>query len=348
MRVFESGRAGFAWDTTEEGNPSFPDRCVRSNGDRLVAIRLPRRRTRESSSPRRAPSAARAIDPFIDVSLVYEALPGTHSTLEQLDYGLLRVQNGHLVDIGEPDTPVDPQSYMLTTVEGFVYFLDQGFTVQRIVDPNGNEITFSADGIRHSAGISVDFIRDAAGRINEIHLPDGERLQYRYDQDGNLSEFVDQLGHITRFVYQPGHYLAEIIDPRGVRVARTVYDSEGRLIAHIDAEGNRIEYNHDIAGRTETITDRRGFSTVYVYDERGNVLAETNALGETITHTYDDDDNELTRTDALGNTTTWTYDARGNVLSETNPLGQTTTFTYNNRNQLLSETAPDGDGGVEQ
>ena len=116
----------------------------------------------------------------------------------------------------------------------------------------------------------------------------------------------------------------------------------GRLIAIIDADGNRIEYDHDIVGRTETVRDRRMNPTIYVYDDEGNVLAETNPLGETTTRTYDADRNVLTETNDLGERMTWTYDERGNVLTEANDFGQTTINTYDNRNLLETVTDPLG------
>ncbi|MEW8194254.1 MAG: RHS repeat domain-containing protein, partial [Candidatus Thiodiazotropha sp.] len=41
-----------------------------------------------------------------------------------------------------------------------------------------------------------------------------------------------------------------------MRTLRNLYDNDGRLIGQIDAEGNRIDYAYDIAGRTQTVTDR--------------------------------------------------------------------------------------------
>ena len=72
----------------------------------------------------------------------------------------------------------------------------------------------------------------------------------------------------------------DIIDPRGVRVARNEYDDEGRIVAHIDAEGNRIEYSRDMSKRQEIIRDRLGNITVYEYDEKGNISSITDVLGE--------------------------------------------------------------------
>src|SRR5205085_318019 len=117
--------------------------------------------------------------PEPNVTLAFEPIDGTDSTLSQQDYGLLSVTTiagsgvYNIVDPGAPDTPVDPRHYRLTTPEGVVYDLDQFFGVTKITEPNGNTLTYTRDGIRHSSGIGVDFVRDAQGRITKMLLPDG-------------------------------------------------------------------------------------------------------------------------------------------------------------------------------
>ncbi len=338
VRIQESARAGLNWQINSYGG-SFGQKCVESNGNRLVTITLPDGQVEEFKA--KAEPHCTSFVPTIDVHLVYEAQQGTYSTLEQLDYGLLRLANGDIIDIGDPQ-PVNPSHYRLTTREGMVYTLDENFGISQVEDPNGNTLTYSSAGVQHSSGVALDFIRDGQGRISQIQAPDGTALNYSYNANGDLIAFTDRGGDNTQFTYNQSHGLLDIIDPRGIRVTRNEYDTDGRLIAQIDADGNRYEYTHDIEGRREIIKDRNGNTQLFTYDDYGNVLSETNALGETTLHTYDDEDNELSRTDALGNTTAWTYDARGNQLSETDALGITTATTYNTRNLPLTQTDASG------
>ncbi len=83
-------------------------------------------------------------------------------------------------------------------------------------------------------------------------------------------------------------------------LARNEYDDDGRLVATVDVNGNRLEFSHDIEGKRDIVTDRHGNSTLYVYDNRGNVISETDALGNTTLSTYDNNGNLITRTDAFG------------------------------------------------
>ena len=342
VRVQESRDIGFSWSLIEEDLGFFSQWCVRPNGDPTVTVRMPDGEV-ESFVARAEPECTQLV-PTVDVAIVFDPIDGTDTTLEQTDFGTVRIVGNNIVDLGAPGVPIDPDAYRLTTPEGLVFTLDQGFGIRQVLEPNGSTLSYSDAGVVHSQGFSLTFTRDTQGRITDITAPDGTSMTYAYDANGDLERFTDQASQTTNYTYRAGleHYLEDILDPRGIRVSRNEYDADGRLIAIIDADGNRIEYTHDVVGRTETVRDRRGNTTVYVYDDEGNVLVETNALNETTTRSYDADRNVLTETNHLGETMTWTYDERGNVLTETNDLGETTTSTYDDRNLLLTVVDPLG------
>ena len=345
VHVTENHATGFSWATHDLNQGGLHTYCVLPNGDRTVTITLPdgKVETFQAHVNPECPGLGGQTD---QLQIVYTAVDNTFSTLEQMDYGLVKLATvagypgTNLVDVGDPTRPVDPNRYRLTTVEGMVYELDQNFGVTKITDPNGNTLTYSAGGIQHSTGIGVVFHRDAQGRIDDITLPDNTHLGYATDTNGDLVGFADQLLQTTTFTYDPNHphYLQDINDPRHVRVSRSEYDDNGRLVRTIDADGNVIEYTHDLEGKVETVKDRRGYLKTFLYDDEGRVLQETsNSLGETTFHTYDANGYELTRKDPLGHTTTWTYDARGNKKTETNDLGPVMRADYDNRNALTDQ-----------
>lgn len=157
---------------------------------------------------------------------------------------------------------------------------------------------------------------------------------------------VTVAGNVTKFEYD-NHYLTEITDPhlteitdpRGVTVSRNIYDDDGRLIKTIDADGNEINYSHNIDGREEIITDCNGGITQYIYDHNGNVTSQTDPTGNTITNTYDSDGNLSSKTDAMGNITNYSYDENGNMLSLTDAEGNTVTNSYNSKGFVTSINA---------
>jgi RHS repeat-associated protein len=343
VRIHESTKLGFSWQIREVRNGILTHFCNESNGDRVVTVTLPDGSV-ESFRAVAVPHCNLAI-PEPNVHLAFEPIDGTDSVLQQTNYGLLRLQTiagfpgmMTLIDLNSAEAPVDPSDYTLTLPEGLVYELDQDFGIRRVVDLNGNFLEYSESGVEHSSGIGIDFERDVQGRIDALVLPDGERIEYDYNTLGDLEAARDQLGLATTFGYAHApHYLDLILDARNLPVARNEYDDDDRLIATIDADGHRIEFDHQIPQRIERVRDRRGNFTTYSYDEEGRVLTETNALNQTITRSYDADGNVLIETDPLGRQRIMTWDERGNQLTETNDLGQTDTRTYNARNQLLTE-----------
>lgn len=344
VRVRESRKMGYSWRMAQNGG-GFAPFCVRPAGEPTVTITLPNGEV-EQFRAKWFPECQQWMPPIYG-NLVFEPVDSrTSSRLEQTDYGQLRVTNlaggaSDIIDLDNPGEPVDPRHYKLTTAEGMVYFLDQAFGIQRIVDPAGNTITYTPQGVVHSTGVRVDFVRDAQNRITDIVLPDARRLKYSYNAAGDLAEFKDAGGNATKFGYLPSqrwpHYLQDIIDPRGVRAVRQEYDDDGRLVATIDADNKRMEYTHNIAGRTETVKNRRGHATTYVYDDNGWVLSETNALGEQTVRTYNSNGDVLTIKDPLDRVTTMTYDPRGNMLTEKNAANETVTRTWSYFNGLLTE-----------
>lgn len=349
LRVTESRTPGFSWSLLQERNGYFANWCVRPNGDPTVAVTMPDGellKFRAKASPE-----CQFLVPQTDVKLVFEALPGTDAQLVQDDYQTLRLASVagsgvyNLIDLSDPySVPADPSTYRVKLPDGTIYHVLQGHGILELTEPDGNALVFTHDGVQHSRGPELRFLRDGQGRIEEIRLPDGGRRHYTYSNAGDLEMAVDEVGGITSFAYdaRAPHYLRDIVDARGVRVSRNEYDEDGRLVATIDAEGHRIEYTHNLSSRSEILRDRRGNASTYVYDEQGRVTAESNALGETMLHSYDTFGNELSTTDPLGNITTRVFDERGNVLRETNPMGQVTSRTYSATNQLLTETDPTG------
>jgi len=341
VKIDENRTPGEGWPQTKSGG-AFGTYCLNGDSEHYVSIALPDGRTEEFDMTL-TPSCQR-LSPVEETTPGFVARAGTTSTLAPSNATLLVVAGDQLLDM-DTVMPYDPSGYILTTADGMVFNLDQNFGIRSAKDPNGNTVTYSASGITHSAGKGVSFTRDGKGRITKITAPDNSTILYAYDADGNLASMTDQAGNVTTYAYNRSHGLTGIKDPRGNTPIRNEYDSAGRLVAHIDSYGKRIEYTHDITGRQEVVKDRNGNLTVFVYDEKGRVLKKTGPLGNATSYTYDSVGNKLSETDPLGNTTNWTYDAKKNVLSESKTIDGktlTTSHTYNSLNKVLTTTDPLG------
>lgn len=245
----------------------------------------------------------------------------------------------------------NPSEYQLVRRDGTVYQYDETSGLRNVTDRHGNQLVFHDDGMTHSSGESIDFFRDELGRITQIMDPAGGSLTYQYTASGNLAAVTDQVGVTTRFTYldEPANYLTDIVGPNGHLVQRTEYDATGRIVATIDAQGNRFEQLWDPSNFAGTTIDGNGNVTELVYNERGNVLIERDPLGHETLYEYNDSrhpDLETTITDRRGFVIHREYDERGNILKiieaghQDSPFDEPviTSFTYNEANQETSRT----------
>lgn len=224
----------------------------------------------------------------------------------------------------------NPSEYVLTTKEGLVHTLDESRGLLSTVDRNGNTLTVTPSGVAHSSGVSIGFVRDAAGNITEVVDPAGNRITYTYGAGGELVSVADQVGGTTYYTYltDPAHFLDTIVDLRGEKVFDAEFDGAGRLVGSTDALGNSVHQSFDPDSSAVAITDARGNITVLEYDERGNIVSETDPLGGVTLREYDENDNEIATTDARGFTTRREYDELGNVTRIEDPSGAATILTY--------------------
>ena len=233
----------------------------------------------------------------------------------------------------------------------------------KIIQRSGDIITIGANGISHSIGTnqtrSISFVRDAFNRIRAIFDPNSGTnglavLQYVYNDSGNLiqvQKLVDRnAGTYSTNKYWYGnsqfpHYITEIDNAFGAPITRNTYDSSGRLIASMDANGNITQYIHNLTNNLELVIDPLGRTNTLAYDSRGNVTAVTNALGGITLSTYDNANNRISEivyaNGAPYATNTFGFDPNtGLLLASTNALGFTNGFIYNSFGEMVTSTDP--------
>ncbi len=343
IKIEESRVPGKYWTVNTYGRRFNKKLCIEPLGSHQVTITLPSGKV-ETFEVGISPDCQTAFQGISrHVKVVFKPINGTFSQLEPVDTdGNIYFDGNSLLDPMNDMQFFNPSRYKLTTEAGYEYELDENFGIKSLTDPNGNSLTYTKDGIIHSAGKSILFTRDEQGRITKITDPSGNNLKYQYNTAGDLVSSSDALGNTVRYTYNSTHAMTDIIDPLGRKMVRNLYDDDGRLTGQIDADGNRIHFKHDIEGHMEVFRDLRGFTTTYVYDNRGKIVTEIDAKGNATYRSYDAMGNELTRTDPLGRTTSFSYDAHGNVIGKTSPEGYVTKSAYDEHDNLLREEDAQG------
>lgn len=283
----------------------------------------------------------RALVPISEVTVSYKWVTSQKVKLEIIgDTTAYFTGNGLMF---YEDSMFDDLKYKLTNKDGVQMYMTADGGVYKIADTDGNVITVDENGYHAENGKSIIFDRDSKERVTAATDPNGNTTKYAYDDAGDLISVTDSADRTVSFTYDAEHNLISITDPMGIAVARNEYDDDGRLIATIDADENRIEYDYDVDGRTEAVKDRRGNTTVYTYDDSGNILQTVDACGGKTTNTYDDMGNLLSTTDANGNTTGYDYDSSGNVTKVTAADGTAVSSEYTQDNlvsgiQMMDKT----------
>jgi RHS repeat-associated protein len=119
-----------------------------------------------------------------------------------------------------------------------------------------------------------------------------------------------------------------------------LFNSAGRQVAAVDANGNRTSYEYDNLGRIIAVVDPVGLRTAYNYagdflqtviDPDGRITTYNYSNGVLSGIQYPD-----------GSTVGYGYDAQGVMISETDQRGDTTTYAYNANGSLSGASLPDG------
>ena len=235
---------------------------------------------------------------------------------------------------------------------------DQNGNIAKQRNRHGGSTTIEVDDLNYPTRVT-----DPAGKVNTSKFDpvgnmlehvdgDGRKTTYTYDFFNNpLTETVRLRAFNyatagnnpattlqTRFTYDNLGYPATVDTPE-LPIARTEYDSVGRMVSSTDATDavTTTTYNfRDQALRTDR---PGGFATVAAYDSAGR-MSESKELGPNgtqlskVTYRYDRNGNNTEQTTAAGVKTRYTYDERNRIaetrLTQVSP-NVVTTFRYDIR-----------------
>ena len=214
-----------------------------------------------------------------------------------------------------------------------------------ILLPDGGTITYT-----YNADDQETHAYDLMNR--EIRYVDGEggMTTRSYDQNGRLKTVVMAnenakvaenalyRAHGYTYHYDQQDRLLSVMGPEGFLLESSSYDPAGNLSVRTDAEGNRVKFDYDLAGRSTRITSAGGSTQDFTYDAAGNVECATDGMGETTQFINDmwGRATEVVRAD--GETERYVYDHAGNVIAATDAEGNTVTYSFGERNQLVERT----------
>jgi RHS repeat-associated protein len=180
-----------------------------------------------------------------------------------------------------------------------------------VTDPNGNTATLAYD---------------SKGNLLRITNPLDHVTAFSFDDQGRPLTITDPLERVTTLRYD-GPDLSSVTDPLG-RKANTFTDAAGRVIASVDALGNRTVYDWDALDRLVSTTDPLGGVTSFAYDSNGNLLDASDAKRNTTHYAYNAMNQVSSTHDALDKSATRFYEPGGRLSTSVDRTGQLSSVTY--------------------
>ncbi|WP_239256133.1 DNRLRE domain-containing protein [Listeria ilorinensis] len=256
----------------------------------------------------------------------YVAPPGIYSEITKTADGFLKVEE----DKSETRYRADGRLLSEKDTSG----------KQLSYDYQNNQLTKITDASGRMLAIEYE-----NGRIKKITGPENRTVQYRYDENGHLTESTTPTGKPYRYGYTDDQ-LTAIYDPKHTEAKpyQTTYSyTDGKLSQIIDPVGKKTKLAYDTDKQQVTLTNERGKNTIYQYSDAGNPSKKIeDAAGLKLTTTYTYQSNNLVKeVTPKGQEETYKYDAEGNIIEATDAYG-TENYTYNENNDLTKATDVEG------
>lgn len=204
---------------------------------------------------------------------------------------------------GYGSSVLEVKNWLLVTRAGAKFYFNTERGLTKMVDTNGNEISYEYGQVTDSAGQSrgwrigtIRSFRNTAsgpvetrslslgwgtdGYINQITDPAGSTIVYTRNAAGDLISVKNRTNDVVSYAYDNQHNLIQLQSPQVVQpgeatVQPTVYnkyDESGKLVATLDADGNATVTSHYPSERRTVITAPTGEQSLLAYDDVGNVL----------------------------------------------------------------------------
>jgi len=224
---------------------------------------------------------------------------------------------------------------------------DASGRVGTITDANGmiSSLTYTPRGWLNTStvnGVLTQYDYFPTGSVKQITAPNGQTINYEYDDGERLVAIVDSLGNRMEYVRDLMGNVTDtnIKDSTGVltRTQTAVFNALGQLKQSLGNNGQSNLLTYDADGNPVTNTNAKNNATTTSFDALNRLnktidadLAETNFK-------YGDQDRLTSVTDATGKATSYEYNAFGDLTKLTSPDTGITTFTYDKASNMLTKT----------
>ncbi|EAY29463.1 DUF6531 domain-containing protein [Microscilla marina] len=240
--------------------------------------------------------------------------------------------------------------YYLKKKDGTTYKFNHLGDLLEIKFPSGNAFYFGygtasngtnrLENIIFPQGRNLTLVYDVLDRIIQVKDNAGRSTFYQYNSSDYLTQATNVRGGHVRYYYDTNAQLVTIKDARGNTAVFNTYNSDGQVVAQLDAynKTSTIAYDNPVENAT-TFTNPLGYKTIYYHDAYYRLTRIENHLGKSRAIAYDGFSyRPKIISDENNDSTQFAYDAKGNITQVINALGSSTSIAYNSANYPVSVT----------
>ncbi len=150
------------------------------------------------------------------------------------------------------------------------YGYDNADNLTNVNYGDGKTVTFGFDAVGYIKTVTdwlgnTEIIRDALGRVTEVHDHKGRRISYEFGASGERTALVYPNGERAEYHYDAEHRLSELI--HGDLKVDYSYDEADRLSEKTFSNGNKVRYEYFSGGNLKSMIsmDPDGVLDRYIY-----------------------------------------------------------------------------------
>ncbi|HEX8157810.1 MAG TPA: DUF6531 domain-containing protein [Solirubrobacteraceae bacterium] len=236
---------------------------------------------------------------------------------------------------------------VLPTGASFTFAYDDLDRVVEVAASNGAVTRLRYHGSERSPDEIIDpegaitQLTVAGGLVREVVDPDGVRLRFEFDTDGNIVATTDADGNVARLERDAAGRVTAAVTPLGRRTT-FFYDNRGQLVERHDPAGAVWRYDYTAAGRLTRVTDPTGAVQETRYGEHGCPTASVDALGHVTAQRYDVFGNVVNVVAPDGASWDYGYDALMRLTTIVDPVGAAWGREYDVNGNLIGSIDPVG------
>lgn len=184
--------------------------------------------------------------------------------------------------------------------------------------------------------IPINLEYDSAGNIIVEQKPNGYRIEYKYDSNNKIEEYLENTYLIT--YYYEDNRLIKQVNSDGLSYIWEYDENNNKIKQYSNHNDSVMTFTYDERNNCTSLQDSRGFLVKYEYDTRNNMVRLINHDDRWSSWEYDDNNNMVFYTTSKDNWLKMEYDSVGNVIKTIDSGGniEENILTYYPNGQIKS------------